>query len=55
MQSGYKEDFDWEEVVESEESRIGAPACQDMSLVAEELNWAESSELEVAEYWKERN
>jgi hypothetical protein len=39
VQSGYKEEFNWEEL----------PACQDMNLGAEELNKIESSELAVAE------
>jgi hypothetical protein len=33
----------------NEESSFETPACQDMSLGAEELNWVESSELAVAE------
>jgi hypothetical protein len=47
VQSEYKEVFssiEW-----SEGLSFGTPACQDMSLGAEELNWVESSELAVAE------
>jgi hypothetical protein len=46
VRSGYKEEFSWEELVESS---FGTPACRDMSLGADKLNWDESSELAVAE------
>jgi hypothetical protein len=39
MQICYKEKFSWEGV-----SSFETPARQDISLGAEELNWAESSE-----------
>jgi hypothetical protein len=47
LQSGYKKVFSstkW-----NEESSFDTPACQDMSLGAEELNCVESSELAAAE------
>jgi hypothetical protein len=44
MQSGYKEVFSSIEL-----SSFEMPACQDMSLGAEELNSVESLELAVAE------
>jgi hypothetical protein len=46
VQSGYKEEFIWEVAVESS---VEKPACQDMRLGAEELNWVESSDLAAAE------
>jgi hypothetical protein len=49
VQSGYKEVFGSLEGIGSEESIIGKPVRQDMSLGAEELNRVESSELAVAE------
>lgn len=49
VQSCYKEVFS--SIKWSEESSFGTQVCRDMSL---ELNWVESSELSVAEYWQER-
>jgi hypothetical protein len=49
MQSSYKEVFSSIEL-----SSFEMPACQDMSLGAEELNSVKSSELAVAE-WQETN
>jgi hypothetical protein len=45
VQSGYKEVLGKKVV----DSTLETPACQDMSLGAEELNWVESSEIAVAE------
>jgi hypothetical protein len=47
VQSGYKEVFS--SMKRSKESSFGTPACRDMNLGAEELNWVGSSELAVAE------
>jgi hypothetical protein len=39
VQSGYKEEFrSWQQQQRREESSFETPACQDMSLGAEELN-----------------
>jgi hypothetical protein len=47
MESGYKEEFIW--AAYSGESSFETPACRDISLGAEEVNWVEFSELAVAE------
>jgi hypothetical protein len=47
MQSGYKEVFN--SIEWSEESSFEKPACRNMSLEAEELNWIEFSEMAVVE------
>jgi hypothetical protein len=47
LQSDYKEVFS--SIKWSEESCFETPACRDMSLGAEELNWVKSSELAAAE------
>jgi hypothetical protein len=50
VQSSYKEEFGWDELELSlVESSFERPACQEMSLGAEELKWVESSELAAAE------
>jgi hypothetical protein len=50
VRSGYKEVFGRiESSRESEESSLETPACRDMSLGAEELNWVGYSELAAAE------
>jgi hypothetical protein len=52
VRSGYKEAFNWAAHNINRVVSFETPACRDMSLGAEELNWVESSELTVAEKWQ---
>jgi hypothetical protein len=51
MQSCYKEELNW--ATQSEESSFEMPACRDMSLGAEELNWVNNNGKKGIKWCKE--